>query len=113
MASQYLVITEKGDRMVEQLHREAVELEVICMSAPNIWDAETIDDNNHAKRGCNGYPPSKNSYGAPPCPLRKLCLETALEINALHGVWGGKSVYERRTEAKRREKSAKEKTHHD
>jgi hypothetical protein len=89
-------LTPKGAVLVQQLREAAIEEDAICMQAPNIWDADTIEDSHVAKRGCNGTPPTKDSLGSPPCPLRILCLETALEINAFYGVWGGLSAFERK-----------------
>ena len=91
-----LYLTKRGQELVSQLRDEAIENDVICMQAPVIWDAETIEDSHVAKAGCNGTKRTKDSDGTPPCPLRALCLETALEIGANYGVWGGLSVYERR-----------------
>lgn len=91
--------------MVKELGEQAIEVQAICTSAYMIWDAENPDDTATAKRGCNGTKPSRDSYGTPPCPLREFCLETALEINAAHGVWGGMSLYERKQILKAREDS--------
>jgi hypothetical protein len=96
MIQDVLYLSKRGEELVLQLRDEAIEHEVICMQAPVIWDAETIEDSHTAKAGCNGTKRTKDSDGSPPCPLRALCLETALEIGANYGVWGGLSVYERR-----------------
>ena len=97
-----LSLTPKGAALVRQLREAAIEEDVICQQAPNSWDADTIEDSHLAKRGCNGTKPTKDSVGSPPCPLRALCLETALETNSFYGVWGGLSVYERKLLAKER-----------
>lgn len=36
------------------------------------------------------------------CPVRKQCLDWAIEIDDREGVWGGKTYRERRDEARRR-----------
>lgn len=97
-----LDLTPKGAKLVAELREAAIEEDVICQQAPAIWDADTIEDSHLAKRGCNGTKPTKDSAGNPPCPLRALCLETALEINAFYGVWGGLSVHERKLIARER-----------
>lgn len=96
MISDWLVLTLKGKKLLDELRDAAIEEDVICMQAPSIWDADTIEDSHTAKRGCNGTPKTATSDGSPPCPLRVLCLETALETNSQYGVWGGLSVYERK-----------------
>jgi hypothetical protein len=96
MISPHLDLGGLGEQMVQDLRDAAIEVEAICMSAPNIWDADTIEDTVTAKKGCNGTKPSGMSYGTPACPLLEMCLATALEIDAAAGVWGGKSVYERK-----------------
>ena len=90
MFFEYEEITPKGKELWRQLIKAADEYDVICRQAPVIWDAETIEDGNMAKNGCNG------GKGSPPCPLRMLCLETAMEQNIKYGVWGGLSAHERR-----------------
>jgi hypothetical protein len=107
MISDWLVLTKKGQDLVAELRDAAIEEDVICQQAPAIWDAETIEDSHVAKRGCNGTPKTINSEGTPPCPLRLLCLETALEINSQYGVWGGLSVHERKQLAKERRRKAR------
>lgn len=95
-------ISARGERMVEELHKLAIEYEVICTQAPIIWDGDTNEDIKLAKQGCNGTPKTEESDGTPPCPLRVLCYETALEIEANAGVWGGYATYElRKLKAKR------------
>lgn len=102
MYSQFVTLTQRGERMAEELGKQAWELEVMCTTAYNIWDAETPDDVILAKQGCNGVPKNKFSEGFPPCPLREFCLDTSIELNAWHGVWGGKSPYERKVIARKR-----------
>lgn len=91
--------------MAKKLGEQAWELEVMCTTAYNIWDAETPEDVILAKQGCNGTPKNRFNDGTPPCPLLQLCLDTSIELNAWHGVWGGKSPYERKVIAGKREKA--------
>ena len=96
MISPTLVLSKEGAALLFKLREAAVEVDAICINAPVLWDADTIEDNNVAKEGCNGKPKSVDSDGFPPCPIRELCLETAMTNNEQFGVWGGLSVYERR-----------------
>lgn len=88
----FYALSKKGELLSQLLRDEAIENDVICMQAPLIWDAETLTDVRMAKEGCNGRPKTEDSEGTPPCPIRKLCLETAIEIDARCGVWGGKTI---------------------
>lgn len=53
-----------------------------------------------AKRICNGRKasrsPSQNLKAVAPCPVREQCLAYALANSERSGIWGGKSVGERR-----------------
>lgn len=98
-------MTKRGARMVDELHRLADEYQVICKQAPIIWDGETNEDIRLAKQGCNGTPKTEDSEGTPPCPLRMLCIETALEIDVAAGVWGGLTPYEIRKLRVKREQA--------
>lgn len=91
MLSDFLVLTDKAAELLDELYEKAIEVEALCMQAPIIWDAETNDDLATAKRGCNGSKGDGISSPIPPCPLRSLCLEAAIESNSMHGVWGGRS----------------------
>jgi len=82
--------------MVSELQKEAIEHDVICMQDPATWDGETNEDTMQAKKNCNGWQASLESLGFPRCPIREQCLETALALEVDYGVWGGKSVRERR-----------------
>lgn len=79
-----------------RLRRLANEYHTICQQAPAIWDGETNDDVRVAKRGCNGQRKGAGQSEIPPCPIRNLCLQTAMKIGASHGVWGGLAPHERR-----------------
>jgi hypothetical protein len=101
-----LGISYKHEKLLIDLSNDAYEIEAMCTTAPNIWDAETPEDIQLAKQGCNGTPKNRISHGTPPCPLRERCLEVALEVEADHCVWGGKSAYERKVIATRRKRAA-------
>lgn len=90
-----LVLTNKQARMINYLRLQAIEHDVICMQAPIIWDGENSNDVFEAQRGCNGVAPTADSKGFPPCPIRALCLDTALAIDAQYGVWGGTTPSQR------------------
>lgn len=82
---------------LERLRRLAVEYQTICQQAPHIWDGETVEDARLAKQGCNGEVSSrKGKKKIPPCPIRSLCLETAIATQSNFGVWGGLAAHERR-----------------
>ena len=106
MSSNYFGISNKHERMLIALSNDAYELETMCTTAPNIWDGENQEDNNLAKRGCNGVPKNRISEGTPPCPLRERCLEVALEVEAEYCVWGGKTAHERKIIATKRRRAA-------
>lgn len=91
MLSEFLVLTEKASALLDELYDKAIEVQALCMQAPIIWDAENSEDLTTAKRGCNGSKGDGVSSPMPPCPLRSLCLEAAIESNSTHGVWGGRS----------------------
>lgn len=42
------------------------------------------------------------------CPVRNECLETALAVNEMHGVWGGMDEHERRRLIRRRRRERRE-----
>lgn len=42
------------------------------------------------------------------CPVRTECLETALAVNEMHGVWGGMAEGERRRLIRRRRRERRE-----
>lgn len=82
---------------LERLRHLAVEYQVICQQAPHIWDGETVEDAKLAKSGCNGIVSSrKGTVKVPPCPIRNLCLETAIATQSHFGVWGGLAAHERK-----------------
>ena len=91
MLSDFLVLTDKAAALLDELNEKAIEVQALCMQAPIIWDAETNEDLATAKRGCNGSKGDGVTSPTPPCPIRSLCLEAAIESNSLHGVWGGRS----------------------
>lgn len=91
MLSDSLVLTNKASELLDELYDKAIEVQAICMQAPVIWDAETSEDLVTAQRGCNGNKGDGSSLPTPPCPIRSLCLEAAIESNSTHGVWGGRS----------------------
>jgi hypothetical protein len=83
---------------LERLRRLAVDYQTICQQAPHIWDGETVEDARLAKSGCNGEVSSRKGHKKiPPCPIRNLCLETAIATQSHYGVWGGLSALERKT----------------
>lgn len=83
--------------MLERLRRLAIDYQVICQQAPNIWDGESVEDVRLAKKGCNGQPAvGKRQKKIPPCPIKNLCLQTALTTQSHYGVWGGVSAQERK-----------------
>lgn len=90
-------LTPDASQMLERLRRLAIEYQVICQQAPNIWDADTPEDAKVAKMGCNGQVKTlKGEKRIPPCPIKNLCLETAIATQSFHGVWGGLAAQERR-----------------
>ncbi len=90
-------LTPDAAAMLIRLRMLAVKFQTICQQAPNIWDAETGDDARLAKMGCNGKASDgKDSKHVPPCPIKNLCLQTALATKSSHGVWGGLAAHERR-----------------
>jgi len=95
-------LSPKGAKLLANLRHLAIEEQVVCMSAPTIWDGETPEDIRMAKRNCLGAKATSETEELPPCPLLKLCLETALENKETFGVWGGTSPYERRKLNKKR-----------
>ena len=91
-------LTPKAAHKLEQLRLLAVEHQTICQQAPEIWDGETVEDVRMAKRGCNGEILTKKSKKqSTPCPIRSLCLETAIATQSHYGVWGGLAAHERRS----------------
>ena len=69
--------------------------EGICRQvAPELWFAELGDSGSvrEAKKVCSG------------CPVKDICLETALQRHERYGVWGGASERERRVMEKARAK---------
>jgi hypothetical protein len=95
--SDFFLLTTKASFLLAELRTKAIEEDVICMQAPLVWDGDNPEDIALAKKGCNGVIGNATTKSIPPCPLRKLCLETAIETNSLFGVWGGKSAYERKS----------------
>lgn len=90
-------LTPSAAQQLERLRHLAIEYQVICMQAPQIWDGEDPDDVRLAKRGCNGEIQTRNGVKkVPPCPIRKLCLQTAIATQSNYGVWGGTAPHERR-----------------
>ena len=94
-------MSSRGAKLLHELQTKSLEINPICTSAPIIWDAENTEDARLAKKNCLGYPASDNSDGLEPCPLLKLCFETAIENNEQFGVWGGTTAYERKRMRKR------------
>lgn len=82
---------------LERLRRLAIEYQTICQQAPHIWDGENVEDARLAKQGCNGEVTRSGKVKIPPCPIRSLCLETAIATQSHYGVWGGLAAHERRT----------------
>jgi len=83
-------LSDEGAKLVELLRSLAIENEVLCINAPVIWDAETLEDARTAIEGCNGKPADDEGDGFPPCPIKDLCLKTGEATFATVGVWGGK-----------------------
>jgi hypothetical protein len=90
--SDFYTFSKEGERLSQLLREQAIEHDVICMQAPLIWDGDNPRDVQMAKEGCNGRPKTEDSEGLPPCPIRSLCLETAIELDARAGVWGGRTI---------------------
>lgn len=103
--SEHLTISRKAALLLEELYIACKEEEVLCTQAPNIWDGDDSEDTRTAKRGCNGVKKTETTIALPPCPLKALCLEAALEAKVTHGVWGGTSVLDRRRIKSKRRKS--------
>lgn len=83
--------------MLERLRDLAILYQTICQQAPHIWDGETIEDSRIAKMGCNGeVAVRKGVKKTAPCPIKNLCLQTAIATQSNHGVWGGLAAHERR-----------------
>jgi hypothetical protein len=99
-------ISKEAATLLNKLHKAANDEQAVCQSAPIIWDGENLEDIQTAKRGCNGVKAQGENLGYPPCPLRELCLETALALNANYGVWGGLSVHERKLIRRSRRQSS-------
>ncbi|WP_238146649.1 WhiB family transcriptional regulator [Ornithinimicrobium murale] len=66
---------QRDSRQLAQLAREAHSLP--CRTEPDLFFAERPQDLDRAKALCAG------------CPLREMCLQTALELREPWGVWGG------------------------
>lgn len=92
----YLQLSSEGAEQLAKLRKLANFYNVLCQQAPMIWDAENPEDAQLAKSGCNGTPHSSTSTAQPPCPIRKLCLQTAIATKSNFGVWGGLTASERR-----------------
>ena len=58
---------------------------------PDLWFAPGALEHKEAKRICRG------------CPVRRECLNYALETPVDHGVWGGMTERERRSFRRRQE----------
>lgn len=87
-------LNKKQALMVKELHELAIENDVVCQQAPNIWDGDTMKDANLAQKYCHGM--NEDGYRfADPCPIMNECLETAIETNSKYGVWGGTTPRER------------------
>lgn len=98
-------LNQDAVQKLERLRRLAIDYQVICMQAPHIWDGESSEDTRIAKRGCNGEVQSRNgTKKIAPCPIRNLCLQTALATRSDFGVWGGLAPQERK-QIRRRKKS--------
>lgn len=82
-------LSVEGSRLLDELRKQAIENDVLCMQDPILWDAETEINAFEAKQGCNGKLPTSESEGWPPCPIRDLCYKTAVAVNANCCVWGG------------------------
>ncbi|WP_272914498.1 WhiB family transcriptional regulator [Ornithinimicrobium cavernae] len=71
-----------------QAARQATDLP--CRAEPDLFFAERPQDIERAKSLCAA------------CPLRELCLQTALELEEPWGVWGGELVERGRVIARKR-----------
>lgn len=71
-------ISTRDPRQLAQAAREATDLP--CRTEPELYFAEQPADIERAKVLCGG------------CPLRQMCLETALELREPWGVWGGELI---------------------
>lgn len=56
-----------------------------------------------AKARCNG----SREMRLKPCPVREKCLEYAIQVDELFGIWGGMSHRERNALVRKRHKAAK------
>ena len=82
--------------MLERLRDLAIKYQTICQQAPNIWDAENTEDSKIAQNGCNGtVSVTKGQQRTPPCPIKNLCLQTAITTQSHYGVWGGMTSSQR------------------
>ena len=91
-------LSPEAAKMLERLRDLAIRYQTICQQAPHIWDGETVEDARLAKMGCNGeVAVRKGVKKTAPCPIRNLCLQTAIATSSNHGVWGGMTAHERRT----------------
>lgn len=90
-------LSHKASLLLEELRDKAIEYQAICQQAPHIWDGENPEDVRMAKAGCNGKVAVRGGFKTvSPCPLRQLCLETAIATQSHYGVWGGLSAAERK-----------------
>lgn len=73
------MLTSNSDHhQLAQAARQASDL--ACRAEPDLFFAESPQDLERAKTLCAG------------CPLRELCLQTALEVGEPWGVWGGQLI---------------------
>ena len=89
-------LDHKAATLLEKLRELAIEHQVVCQQAPHIWDGETNEDAITARNACNGKLNNRSGRTIPPCPIRSLCLETAIATQSHFGVWGGLTAQERR-----------------
>jgi WhiB family redox-sensing transcriptional regulator len=69
---------------------EGWEERAVCASVdPELWFPAKSGSSKPAQRICNGW------AGSPPCPVKRECLEKALEGDDRFGVWGGLSERDR------------------
>ena len=84
--------------MVTTLDTAAWRRDAACaVTDPELFFAGDEDSVVRAKQVCAD------------CPVRRECLETALAVNEMHGVWGGMAEGERRRliRTRRRQRNAR------
>lgn len=73
-----MLSSDRDPRQLAQAARETADLP--CRTRPELYFAEKPEDVEQAKALCGS------------CPLKQMCLETALELREPWGVWGGELI---------------------